>query len=150
MAVPVKAKISTVYNRPGSHWKLGRHTGVDFSVPTGTKVVSAMEGTVLEAGVNVSWGPSYGISVIIDHGQGIRAIYAHLSALKVKKGDKVEEGELIGLSGNSGNSTGPHLHFESRVSPWRYGNDIDPTDLFDAKISIRGKVTAKLPKRAKK
>jgi murein DD-endopeptidase MepM/ murein hydrolase activator NlpD len=150
MAVPVKAKISTVYNRPGSHWKLGRHTGVDFSVPTGTKVVSAMEGTVLEAGVNVSWGPSYGISVIIDHGQGIRAIYAHLSALKVKKGDKVEEGELIGLSGNSGNSTGRHLHFESRVSPWRYGNDIDPTDLFDAKISIRGKVTAKLPKRAKK
>lgn len=149
MAVPVKAKISTVYNRPGSHWKLGRHTGVDFTVPTGTKVVSAMSGTVLETG-SVTWGPSYGISVIIDHGQGIRAIYAHLSALKVKKGDKVEEGELIGLSGNSGNSTGPHLHFESRVSPWRYGNDIDPTDLFDAKISIKGKVTAKLPKRAKK
>lgn len=149
MAVPVKAKISTVYNRPGSHWKLGRHTGVDFSIPSGTKVVSAMAGTVLETG-SVSWGPSYGISVIIDHGQGIRAIYAHLSALKVKKGDKVEEGELIGLSGNSGNSTGPHLHFESRVSPWRYGNDIDPTDLFDAKISIKGKVTAKLPKRAKK
>lgn len=149
MAVPVKAKISTVYNRPGSHWKLGRHTGVDFSIPSGTKVVAAMAGTVLETG-SVSWGPSYGISVIIDHGQGIRAIYAHLSALKVKKGDKVEEGELIGLSGNSGNSTGPHLHFESRVSPWRYGNDIDPTDLFDAKISIKGKVTAKLPKRAKK
>lgn len=148
MAVPVKAKISTAYNRPGSHWKLGRHTGVDFRVPTGTKVVSAMNGTVLESG-SVSWGPSYGVSVIIDHGKGVRAIYAHLSALKVKKGDTVKEGELIGLSGNTGNSTGPHLHFESRVSPWKYGDDIDPTDLFDAKISIRAKVTAKLPKRAK-
>ena len=148
MAVPVKAKISTAYNRPGSHWKLGRHTGVDFRVPTGTKVKAAMAGTVLEAG-SVSWGPSYGVSVVIDHGKGIRAIYAHLSALKVKKGDTVDEGELIGLSGNTGNSTGPHLHFESRVSPWRYGDDIDPTDLFDAKISIRAKVTAKLPKRAK-
>lgn len=150
MAVPVKAKISTAYNRPGSHWKLGRHTGVDFKVPTGTRVVSAMAGTVLEAGLSVSWGPSYGVAVIIDHGKGVRAIYAHLSALKVRKGDTVAEGELIGLSGNTGNSTGPHLHFESRVSPWRYGDDIDPTDLFDAKISITAKLTAKLPKRAKK
>lgn len=149
MAVPVKAKISTAYNRPGSHWKLGRHTGVDFRVPTGTKVVAAMAGIVLEAGSNVSWGPSYGTSVVIDHGKGVRAIYAHLSAVKVKKGDTVLERDLIGLSGNTGNSTGPHLHFESRVSPWRYGNDIDPTDLFDAKISIRGKLTKKLPKRAK-
>jgi len=149
MAVPVKARISTVYNRPGSHWKLGRHTGVDFKVPTGTKVVAAMPGVVLEAGSNVSWGPSYGVSVIIDHGKGVRAIYAHLSAIKVKKGDTVLEKDLIGLSGNTGNSTGPHLHFESRVSPWRYGNDIDPTDLFDAKISITAKLSAKLPKRAK-
>jgi murein DD-endopeptidase MepM/ murein hydrolase activator NlpD len=149
MAVPVKARISTVYNRPGSHWKLGRHTGVDFTVPTGTKVVAAMPGIVLEAGSNVSWGPSYGVSVIIDHGKGVRAIYAHLSAVKVKKGDTVLERDLIGLSGNTGNSTGPHLHFESRVSPWKYGDDIDPTDLFDAKISITAKLTAKLPKRAK-
>jgi murein DD-endopeptidase MepM/ murein hydrolase activator NlpD len=149
MAVPVKARISTVYNRPGSHWKLGRHTGVDFTVPTGTKVVAAMSGIVLEAGSNTSWGPSYGVSVIIDHGKGVRAIYAHLSAVKVKKGDKVLEKDLIGLSGNTGNSTGPHLHFESRVSPWKYGDDIDPTDLFDAKISITAKLTAKLPKRAK-
>ena len=149
MAVPVKARISTVYNRPGSHWKLGRHTGVDFTVPTGTKVVAAMSGIVLEAGSNVSWGPSYGVSVIIDHGKGVRAIYAHLSAVKVKKGDTVLERDLIGLSGNTGNSTGPHLHFESRVSPWKYGDDIDPTDLFDAKISITAKLTAKLPKRAK-
>jgi murein DD-endopeptidase MepM/ murein hydrolase activator NlpD len=149
MAVPVKARISTVYNRPGSHWKLGRHTGVDFKVPTGTKVVAAMAGIVLEAGSNVSWGPSYGVSVIIDHGKGVRAIYAHLSAVKVKKGDTVLERDLIGLSGNTGNSTGPHLHFESRVSPWKYGDDIDPTDLFDAKISITAKLAAKLPKRAK-
>jgi murein DD-endopeptidase MepM/ murein hydrolase activator NlpD len=149
MAVPVKARISTVYNRPGSHWKLGRHTGVDFTVPTGTKVVAAMPGIVLEAGSNVSWGPSYGVSVIIDHGKGVRAIYAHLSAVRVKKGDTVLERDLIGLSGNTGNSTGPHLHFESRVSPWKYGDDIDPTDLFDAKISITAKLTAKLPKRAK-
>ena len=149
MAVPVKARISTVYNRPGSHWKLGRHTGVDFTVPTGTKVVAAMSGIVLEAGSNVSWGPSYGVSVIIDHGKGVRAIYAHLSAVKVKKGDTVLERDLIGLSGNTGNSTGPHLHFESRVSPWKYGDDIDPTDLFDAKISITAKLTAKLPKKAK-
>lgn len=148
MAVPVKAKISTAYNRPGSHWKLGRHTGVDFKVPTGTKVVAAMAGTVLEVGI-VSWGSAYGTSVVIDHGKGVRAIYAHLHVARVKKGDTVDEGKLIGLSGNTGNSTGPHLHFESRVSPWRYGNDIDPTDLFDAKVSITAKLTKKLPKRAK-
>lgn len=145
--VPSKYKITTVYRRPGKHWSCGYHTGVDFAVPVGTPIFAAKAGKVLEAGNGVSWGGSYGIAIIIDHGDGIRAIYAHLSKLEVKKGDTVTEGQQIGLSGNSGNSTGPHLHFEVRVSPWKYANkDIDPAQLIEGvKTSLAAKVAANKP-----
>jgi murein DD-endopeptidase MepM/ murein hydrolase activator NlpD len=93
----------------------------------------------------VSWGGSYGNAIIIDHGGGKRAIYAHLSKINVKVGQKIIEGQLIGLSGNTGNSSGPHLHFEVRVSPWRYANkDVNPDVLIagEVKTSLKAKVTA--------
>jgi murein DD-endopeptidase MepM/ murein hydrolase activator NlpD len=140
--VPNKYKVTTVYRRPGKHWSCGYHTGVDFAVPTGTPIFAAKDGKVLEAKTSVTWGGSYGTSVIIDHGGGIRAIYAHLSKLEVRVGELVTEHQQIGLSGNTGNSTGPHLHFEARVSPWRYANkDVDPARLMTgAKTSIRAKL----------
>jgi len=143
--VPSKFKITTVYRRPGKHWSCGYHTGVDFAVPTGTPITAATDGKVLEAATAVSWGGSYGTSVVIDHGGGVRAVYAHLSRLDVKKGAKVTEGQQIGLSGNTGNSTGPHLHFETRVAPFKYANkDVDPAVVIGkVKTSVKAKVAAK-------
>jgi murein DD-endopeptidase MepM/ murein hydrolase activator NlpD len=140
--VPARFKITTTYRRPGKHWSCGYHTGVDFAVPTGTPIFAAQDGKVLEASTAVTWGNSYGTSVIIDHGNGVRAVYAHLSKLEVKKGDKVTEGQQIGLSGNTGNSTGPHLHFEARVTPWKYANkDVDPAGLMSGvKTSVKAKL----------
>lgn len=129
--VPGK-KITSAYRIPGKHWSCGYHTGVDYAAPTGTPVVAAKFGKVLEAKDGVSFGPSYGLAVIIDHGQGVRAVYGHLSKINVKAGDKVGAGDKIGEIGSTGNSTGPHLHFEARITPWRYANkDIDPQVLID-------------------
>jgi len=142
--LPKKFKITTAYKKPGTWWSCGYHTGVDFACPTGTPVTAVADGKVLEAKDGVSWGGSYGIAVIVDHGSGRRAVYAHLSKLDVKAGDKVKEGDPIGLSGNTGNSSGPHLHFEVRVSPWRYANkDVDPKVLITPKTSVKAKLTAK-------
>lgn len=124
--VPGK-KITSKYRIPGKHWSCGYHTGVDYAAPTGTKVVACKSGKVLEAKNGVSFGPSYGLAVIIDHGDGMKAVYAHLSKIDVKTGDRVRSGDKIGEVGSTGNSTGPHLHLEVRTSPWKYANkDIDP------------------------
>lgn len=129
--VPGK-KITSAYRIPGKHWSCGYHTGVDYAAPTGTPVVACKFGKVLEAKDGVSFGPSYGLAVIIDHGQGVKAVYAHLSKINVKAGDKVAAGDKIGEIGSTGNSTGPHLHLEARITPWKYANkDIDPQVLID-------------------
>lgn len=133
MVNPVPGRrITSKYRIPGRHWASGYHTGVDYAAPTGTKVVACKDGKVLEAKENVSFGPSYGLAVIIDHGKGVRAVYAHLSKINVKAGDRVKAGDLIGAVGSTGNSTGPHLHLEARISPWKYANkDIDPQVLIN-------------------
>ena len=132
--LPKKFKITTPYKKPGKMWKIGYHGGVDYACPVGTEVSAVKKGKVLEAGPSVTWGPSYGTAVVIDHGKGVRAVYAHLSKTSVKKGDKVEEGQVIGLSGNTGNSSGPHLHLEASISPWRYVNyDVVPLHLIQEK-----------------
>ena len=88
------------------------HTGLDIRVPSGSNIVAANAGKVIKA----AWNNSYGYMVMIDHGGGIVTLYAHNSQLKVKTGDIVTRGQLIALSGSTGASTGPHLHFEVRVN----------------------------------
>lgn len=90
----------------------GFHSGIDLSAKTGTSVYAAAGGKVVLA----SWYYGYGNCIVIDHGNGIKTRYAHLSAYKVKAGATVSRGQLVGLSGNTGNSTGPHLHFEVIVN----------------------------------
>ncbi|GGV64560.1 hypothetical protein GCM10010277_71380 [Streptomyces longisporoflavus] len=120
-SAPVAASPSTPYRAAGGSWSKGYHTGVDFPVATGTSVKSVAAGTVVSAG----WGGSYGYEVVIRHGDGKYSQYGHLSALTVKSGQKVGAGQRIARSGSTGNSTGPHLHFEVRTGPG-FGSDVDP------------------------
>ena len=113
--------IGTGYHVAGSMWASGYHTGVDFVVPTGTPVKAVGAGTVVTAG----WGGAYGNQVVIRLADGYYAQYGHLSQISVSVGQSVTPGEQLGLSGATGNVTGPHLHFEIRTTP-DYGSDVDP------------------------
>ncbi|MFJ9899642.1 transglycosylase family protein [Streptomyces sp. NPDC091280] len=121
LVAPVNAPIGTAYHAEGSAWSKGYHTGVDFLVPTGTSVKAIEAGQVVTAG----WGGSYGYQVVIRHADGRYSQYAHLSAISVRDGQSVGTGQRIGRSGSTGNTTGPHLHFEVRTGPG-FGTDIDP------------------------
>ncbi|MEV5236099.1 transglycosylase family protein [Streptomyces pseudogriseolus] len=118
---PVSAALGTPYHKAGSSWSKGYHTGVDFPVPTGTPVKSVGAGTVVAAG----WEGSFGYQVVVRHSDGRYSQYAHLSAISVKDGQPVGAGQRIGRSGSTGNSSGPHLHFEVRTGPG-FGSDVDP------------------------
>ncbi|MER5202279.1 peptidoglycan DD-metalloendopeptidase family protein [Streptomyces sp. NPDC002825] len=120
-SAPVSAGIGTRYGTRGSSWSSGYHTGVDFPVPTGTSVKAVAGGRVVSAG----WGGAYGYQIVIRHDDGRYSQYAHLSALTVREGQRVQAGQRIARSGSTGNSSGPHLHFEIRTGPG-YGSDIDP------------------------
>ncbi|MEY9988499.1 murein DD-endopeptidase MepM/ murein hydrolase activator NlpD [Streptomyces sp. V4I8] len=113
--------ISTGYQASGSLWSSGSHTGVDFHAASGTSVHAVGAGTVVEAG----WGGSYGNQIVIKMNDDTYTQYGHLSSIGVSVGQAVTPGQRIGLSGATGNVTGPHLHFEARTSP-EYGSDIDP------------------------
>jgi murein DD-endopeptidase MepM/ murein hydrolase activator NlpD len=104
----------------GKMWS-NKHSGQDFVVPTGTSVKAVHGGTVVESG----WGGAYGNNVVIKHGNKTYTQYAHLSKLGVRAGQTVKTGQEIGKSGSTGNSTGPHLHFEARTAPV-YGHAIEP------------------------
>jgi murein DD-endopeptidase MepM/ murein hydrolase activator NlpD len=113
--------ISTGYKAGGAVWSSGSHTGVDFHAASGTPVHAVGSGTVVEAG----WGGSYGNNIVIKMNDGTYTQYGHLSSIGVSVGQTVTPGQQIGLSGATGNVTGPHLHFEARTTP-EYGSDIDP------------------------
>lgn len=100
------------------------HGAVDFGVSVGTPVYAAADGIV----VTSTWGgsDSYGYYIKIKHYNGLYTLYAHGSSLVAKVGQEVKQGQLIMYSGNTGNSTGPHLHFEVRVSPGGYSNRVNP------------------------
>lgn len=109
----------------GMYYSSGKYHGaVDFGVSVGTPVYSAADGIV----VTSTWGgsDSYGYYVKIKHYDGTYTLYAHASSLAVSVGQVVKQGQLIMYSGNTGNSTGPHLHFEVRVSPGGYNNRVNP------------------------
>ena len=89
------------------------HGGMDLAVPTGTPIRAALPGTVTVSKYNAD---GYGYYVMIDHGNGLATLYGHCSKLLAKVGQTVEAGDIIALSGSTGRSTGPHLHFEARVN----------------------------------
>jgi murein DD-endopeptidase MepM/ murein hydrolase activator NlpD len=97
------------------------HPGIDIAVPLGTPVRASGGGSVAEAGYNID----YGLFVLLRHPSGYETMYGHMSRLIAAEGDQVQAGEVIGLSGNSGRSTAPHLHFEIR----RDAKPIDPMEL---------------------
>lgn len=96
------------------------HPGIDISSPTGGRIVSPANGTV----VRIGWENGYGRVVEIAHGFGIRTLYAHLDVTRVTEGQRIRRGDLVGLIGSTGRSTGPHLHYEVQVG----GKPVNPLD----------------------
>lgn len=113
--------VSTGYKTGGSLWSSGAHTGIDFHAASGTVVHAVGTGTVVSTG----WGGAYGNEIVIRMADGMYTQYGHLSSIGVSVGQQVTPGQQIGLSGATGNTTGPHLHFEARTTP-EYGSDVDP------------------------
>jgi murein DD-endopeptidase MepM/ murein hydrolase activator NlpD len=94
------------------------HAGVDLAAPQGSRVTAAIDGKISFA----NWAGSYGLLVVVDHADGMQTRYAHLSSIGVSPGQTVRRGEVIGLVGSTGRSTGPHLHYELRQD----GRPLDP------------------------
>jgi murein DD-endopeptidase MepM/ murein hydrolase activator NlpD len=120
---PARGEVSSVFG-----WRVFRgqqdfHTGIDIVLPYGTAVQAAGPGLVVGSG----WQPGYGWCVLVDHGGGFHTLYAHLSATALAVGDSTAPGDVVGYSGSSGNSTGPHLHYEI----WRDGQPVDPRPYMD-------------------
>ncbi|MFC7637777.1 peptidoglycan DD-metalloendopeptidase family protein [Streptomyces thermogriseus] len=117
-ALPVLPKgLSAFFGQAGVNW-MSAHTGIDFPVPYGTPVLAATDGTV-----RTQWNSAYGNMMIVTAMDGTETWYCHLSSYQVPSGTTVKAGQPIAFSGNSGNSTGPHLHFEVRPAG---GSPIDP------------------------
>ncbi|MEU7037076.1 M23 family metallopeptidase [Streptomyces sp. NPDC046237] len=117
--------LTASFNQGGAMWA-HKHSGQDFAVPVGTPVKAAGAGTVVKAGPNGGGdGPAYGNAIVVKHANGKYSQYAHLSKINVHLGQKVGAGQKIALSGNTGNSSGPHLHFEIRTTP-NYGSALNP------------------------
>jgi len=117
---PVRGRVNSEYGSRPSPWT-GRstpHEGIDIGTPSGTPIESPAPGRVVAA----SLGAAYGKYVMLDHGNGIRSRYGHLKELDVHAGDHVEKGQVIGLVGSTGRTTGPHLHYEVIVQ----GKPVDP------------------------
>lgn len=102
---PITQRFGETYTDPKGH------TGIDYACPLGTPVLASADGYVIET---VTSSTGYGIHIKIRHSDGNVTLYAHLSTILVKVWQKVSQGEIIGRSGSTGNSTGPHLHFEMR------------------------------------
>ena len=106
MLIPVDG---TLTSRFGQRW--GRlHAGIDIAAPTGRPISAAAAGRTIYA----SWMSGYGNVVIVDHGGGLSTLYGHQSRILTDVGDTLDRGEVLGEIGSTGNSTGPHLHFEVR------------------------------------
>ena len=125
---PVNAGVSQGWGKSRIKYAAGRHTGIDFGAKTGTRVGAAAAGVVIRAG---SEG-AYGNAIHVRHKDGTTTLYAHLSGIGVKAGQKVKAGQQIGKVGNTGRSFGSHLHFEVRKAD-KYGGDINPKSWFSTR-----------------
>jgi murein DD-endopeptidase MepM/ murein hydrolase activator NlpD len=94
------------------------HTGVDLEAHSGTAVRATADGIVVHA----EWGGSYGKVVVVDHGNGLQTLYAHLSRFEVVPGQEIRRGDILGMSGGTGRVTSPHLHYEVRM----HGTPVNP------------------------
>lgn len=125
---PITQKFGEVI--PGVTYKNEPHTGIDYACPFGTNILATEEGYIFFSG----WNPSgYGNMVMIRHADGNASLYAHLSTIRVHVGQSVRQGEKIGESGSTGNSTGAHLHFEMRDA---YGNPFDPMTILQNVVDM--------------
>lgn len=118
---PVDAPLTSPYGLRFLGLRPDIHRGVDLAVPVGTPVIAVKRGMVEFAGQM----RGYGNVIVLKHGENLRTTYAHLSEISVSAGARVEHGQVIGLSGQSGNASGPHLHFEVI----RWGHEEDPVSL---------------------
>ena len=116
-------EIHPVFGTPRMHY------GQDFSVPNGTDVYVTGDGEVIESGWNSN---GFGNFIVIDHGYGLQSTYGHLSDIKVSKGMNIKRGDLIGLSGNTGTSSGPHLHYQID----QFGQHKNPVYFFNNDINV--------------
>lgn len=115
---PIKGRISLEFGASDLPYQ-PLHTGIDIAGPKGDLVVAFMKGKVIYAD-EISWG--YGKHIILDNGDNISTLYGHLDKIYVVKGQEVKQSQVIGTRGNTGWSTGPHLHFETRV----FGIPVNP------------------------
>lgn len=137
MTHPVPQRIGTAYHVRGS-WAAGYHTGQDYLSPNGTTAIAVDDGKVVYSGW-YGWGRAYGLTVILEHvvnGVTYQALYAHCQSTLVKTGQTVRNGQAVAKTNNTGNTTGPHLHFEVRHYPYRYGDDVNPSVLTSAPASV--------------
>lgn len=129
--VNVKFRLGDGYRFRAIHPVLGTprmHNGQDFAVPYGTEIYATGDGTVIESG----WNGGFGNCIVIDHGYGLQSIYGHLSGIKVVKDLNVKRGDLIGISGSSGLSSGPHLHYQIEQK----GHAINPSHFINNEMSF--------------
>ena len=118
---PLRGPVNSDFGRRASPWSEGAgefHSGLDIGAPRGTSVTAPAPGTVVYAG----WHAEYGITVIVDHGNDIKTLYGHLSKALVTADQKVQRGQVLALTGNTGRSSGPHLHYEIQVA----GQPVNP------------------------
>jgi murein DD-endopeptidase MepM/ murein hydrolase activator NlpD len=130
IAIKDFGRISDYYGRRRDPFtgNIRMHRGMDFTGPVGTDIYATGDGRVIKAEYS-AYG--YGKEVVIDHGYGYKTIYAHLHDIVVERGDKVKRGEVIGTLGNTGRSTGPHLHYEVR----KWNRPVDPFNYYFNDIS---------------
>lgn len=114
--------VTTPYNKTGSQWSLGRHTGADYAAPEGTTCVAVRGGSIAQVGEDGSFG-----NFLVLRTGGFDYWYCHLSSRSVGGGEGVGAGQAVGRVGSTGNATGPHLHFEKRPAEGGFGSDVSPT-----------------------
>jgi murein DD-endopeptidase MepM/ murein hydrolase activator NlpD len=130
--VSVKFRLGDGYKFRAIHPVLGTprmHNGQDFEVPYGTEVYATGDGTVIESGRSTG---GFGNCIVIDHSYGLQTVYGHLSEIRVPKGLNVKRGDLIGISGSSGLSSGPHLHYQVE----QLGQHVNPINFFNNDMSL--------------
>jgi murein DD-endopeptidase MepM/ murein hydrolase activator NlpD len=117
---PVRGEVNSEFGARMSPWSATRefHGGIDIGAGSGTPVRAPAGGVVAFAGTHAQ----YGLTVVMDHGQDVRSVYGHLSRIAGRQGERVERGSVLGYTGNTGRSSGPHLHYEILV----HGRPVNP------------------------